>query len=82
MATLLSAKYSRSSMDKIMAELLGGWTFKSVYPHELLVVAYEYNQQEPRFFSKYFNYLDSGNYNVTVGQATGASAAAPTFFDP
>lgn len=42
-ATLLSAKYSRSSMDKIMAELLGGWTFKNVYPHELLVVSYEYN---------------------------------------
>lgn len=49
---------------------------------EVLIVAYDYNSQEPRFFSKYFAYHDKHIYDVKVGEATGASSAAPTFFDP
>ena len=45
-------------------------------------MAYDYNSQEPRFFSKYFSHNDPLIYDVPVGNATGASAAAPTFFDP
>lgn len=46
--------YDRSNIDGIMMEYLGNETFKNILTDELLVVAYEYNQAEPRFFSKYF----------------------------
>jgi len=49
---------------------------------EVLIVAYDYNSQQPRFFSKFYSNLEPPIYNVTVGNATGASSAAPTFFDP
>ena len=33
-------------------------------------------------FSKYFSKLDPAIYDVKISDATGASSAAPTFFDP
>lgn len=66
-AHITNSKYNRSSMDIIMQELLGGWTFNDVLSHELVVVAYAYNEQEPRFFSKFFNYIAKGHYDVSVG---------------
>lgn len=65
-----------------MTELLGSYGFMSILTNELLVVAYEYNSQEPRFYSKYFVHQDPGIYDVPIGNATGSSSAAPTFFNP
>jgi len=48
----------------------------------LLIVAYDYNSQEPRFFSKYFSRENPGIYDVPLDEATGASSAAPIYFDP
>lgn len=79
---LLNAKYSRKSLDKIMEVLVGKYRIDETLSDELLIVAYDYNSQEPRFFSKYFSSVEPNIYNLTVGNATGASSAAPTFFDP
>lgn len=76
------AQYDRHGVDKVMKELIGDKGFESIISDELLVVSYDYNQQEPRFFSKWFERWDSGHYNFTLGNATAASAAAPTYFDP
>ena len=65
-----------------MHDLLGDYNFTGALTQELLVVAYEYNSQEPRFYSKYFTHQDPAIYNVPIGNATGSSSAAPTFFDP
>ena len=65
-----------------MEELLGDFNIDQAITDELLVVAYDYNSQQPRFFSKYFSHEDAGVYDVPIGNATGASSAAPTFFDP
>jgi len=65
-----------------MQTLLGKYKIDEVLSDEVLIVAYDYNSQEPRFFSKYFSFLDPLIYDVPVGNATGASSAAPTFFDP
>jgi hypothetical protein len=48
--------YDRKNIDKIMMDYLGSERFENVLTDELLVVAYEYNQAEPRFFSKYFSH--------------------------
>ena len=47
--------YSREDLDNIMQELLGGYHIKDALTKELLIVAYDYNGQEPRFFSKWFS---------------------------
>lgn len=65
-----------------MQELLGDAHINDAITDELLVVAYDYNSQQPRFFSKYFSNEDAGIYDVPIGNATGASSAAPTYFDP
>jgi len=79
---LTSSKYSRKNLDIMMKKLLGEFGFDEALTQELLVVAYEYNSQEPRFYSKYFRHQDPGIYDVPIGNATGSSSAAPTFFDP
>jgi len=65
-----------------MNKLLGEYGFNDILTQELLVVAYEYNSQEPRFYSKYFRHQDPGIYDVPIGNATASSSAAPTFFNP
>lgn len=79
---LANSKYSRKSLDNIMKELLGDFNIDEAITDELLVVAYDYNSQQPRFYSKYFSNEDAGVYDVPIGNATGASSAAPTYFDP
>ena len=76
------AKYSRHSLDNIMKEMLGQYSFKDILSDELLVMSYNYNGQEPRFYSKYMAIQDPPIYDVKIGDATAASSAAPTFFDP
>lgn len=47
-----------------------------------LIVAYDYNSMTPRFFSSYFTKIQPGFYDIQARKAVGASAAAPTYFDP
>jgi len=77
-----SALYKRDGLELLMKDYLGGARFGEALTDELLVVAYDYNSQEPRFFSKFFAKADPFIYDVPMSEATGASSAAPTFFDP
>ena len=49
---------------------------------ELFIIAYDYNNQEPRFYSKKFLDFDPGVYNVSIGFASGASSSIPGGFPP
>jgi patatin-like phospholipase/acyl hydrolase len=49
---------------------------------ELLISAYDFNSQQPRFYSKYFKLHNTGNYDVLLREAMGGSGAAPIYFDP
>jgi len=64
-----------------MKDYLGAARFGEALTDELLVVAYDYHSQEPRFFSKYFAKQDPLIFDVPMSHATGASSAAPAFFD-
>jgi patatin-like phospholipase/acyl hydrolase len=48
----------------------------------LIVASYDYNSRRPKFFSKYMNWANQGEYNAQVKEAVGASSAMPMFFDP
>lgn len=77
-----SSKFSRKSLDKVMKGYFGQRHFPEMTTNELMVISYEYNSQEPRFFSKYMTQENPGIYNTTIGNATASSSAAPTFFNP
>ena len=49
---------------------------------DLLIVAYEYNSQQPRLYSKYFSKHDPGIYDVNMALACGGSSAVPGAFAP
>lgn len=77
-----SSKFSRKSLDNVMKGYFGKRYFPEMTTNELMVISYEYNSQEPRFFSKYMTQENPGIYNTTIGNATASSSAAPTFFNP
>ena len=79
---LLNSLYSRKQLDKIMKDLLGDYKISEALTDEIMITAYEYNSQQPRFYSKYFAKRNPDIYDVAIGNATGASSAAPTYFDP
>lgn len=65
-----------------MRSLIGEFGFDKILSDELIVTAFDYNQQEPRFFSKYFDWVDPNIYDVKVSNATASSASAPFAFNP
>jgi patatin-like phospholipase/acyl hydrolase len=79
--SLFSAKYDRSGLDTIMTEWFPDY-IENVITDEILITSYEYNFEQPRFYSKYFSEQEPGVYNISVGDATGASSSAPLYFDP
>lgn len=81
-STLFLSAYDRQGVERVMKDLIGSRRYNEIISDELLVISYDYNNQEPRFFSKTFQARDPLIYNVTLGNSTAASSAAPTFFDP
>jgi hypothetical protein len=65
-----------------MDELIGRKNVSAAMTDELLIVAYDYNSKQPRFYSKQFSKMDAGIYDVQMSKATGGSSAAPVFFEP
>ncbi len=51
---LLGSRYNRVKLEALMKDKLGDAGFNDVLTDEILVVAYDYNSQEPRFYSKYY----------------------------
>ena len=79
---LNNSLYDRAAIEGLMETLIGSKNISAAMPDELLVVAYDYNSKQPRFYSKHFSQLDEGIYNVKMSKATGGSSAAPIFFEP
>lgn len=55
---------------------------KDTLGDEVICVAYDYNSQQPRYYSKYFAKINPGVYDVKLSEATAGSSAAPAFFAP
>ena len=52
---LLNPLYSREKLDETMRDLLGKNYMDQALSDEVIMVAYDYNSQQPRLFSKYFS---------------------------
>lgn len=63
-----------------MLELIGEKYVKEALTEELMIVAYDYNSQQPRYYSKWFSEDQPKVYDVLYSNATGGSSAAPFYF--
>ena len=79
---LSNSLYDRKAIEGLMDELIGQKNVSQAMPDELLIVAFDYNSKQPRFYSKYFSSIDEGIYDVQMSKATGGSSAAPVYFEP
>jgi len=79
---MTNSLYDRSAIENLMKDMIGSKNVDETLADELLVVAFDYNSQKPRFFSKYFAKQDPGIYKIKTSIATGGSSAAPGFFQP
>jgi hypothetical protein len=53
-----------------MNDYLGHANFSQILTDETLIVAYDYNSQQPRFYSKYFSKINPKIYDVKICNAT------------
>jgi patatin-like phospholipase/acyl hydrolase len=77
-----NALYDRSGLEEQVYEKFVNRTFDDIAVDELVINAYEFNEQEPRFYSKYFRKNFKGTHDVLLREAMGGSGAAPIYFDP
>jgi len=47
---------------------------------DLFIVSYSYNEEKPRFSSKWFIKNDPGTYSVDIPTAVASSSSAPLYF--
>ena len=79
---LTNAIYNRSGLEEGVMKYFQNRTFEDIAIDELVINAYEFNSQQPRFFSRYFTHTRKGTHDVLLRQAMGGSGAAPIYFDP
>lgn len=65
-----------------MNELIGEYGVEDAMTDDVCIVAYDYNSQSPRLYSKYFAEKVPGVYRVKMSEATAGSSAAPAYFAP
>ena len=74
--------FDRSGIESLLKDLIGGRNITQSLFDDLLIVAYEYNSQTPRFYSKYFSKQDKGIFDIGMNLAAGGSSAVPGAFEP
>lgn len=80
---LVYAQYDRlAGLETVAENQFHEMTFDDVITDELMIPAYEYNFNQPRFFSKYFRDKNPGVYDRPLRKAMEASGSAPVYFDP
>lgn len=75
--------YNRKGLDEATVTYLGKDTrWDEIMVDDLFIVSYSYNDQEPRFYSKWFNNFNPGTYSVPISTAVASSSSAPFYFQP
>lgn len=79
---LQHSPYDRSELDKILDKMYGKYNVTDVLTDEILLMAYSFNEQKPRLYSKAQASHDANIYNIPLSWAAEASSATPLYFDP
>lgn len=76
------AVFSRAGIDGLFKEYIGDTPIEDALTSEMLIVAYDFNHNQPRFYSKELARADRAIYDVTISEASASSAAIPGGFPP
>lgn len=77
------SKYQIQCLQNYVDTQFEGKSFKDIAADvELLIASYEFNEDDPRFYSKYFINVDPDQYNITLSTAVSSCQAFPGEFDP
>jgi len=79
---LTRSVFDRAGLDRLTKELLPGAMVNDAVTDEVLVCAYDYNSQQPRFYSKYFSNDQPGIYEKEIAVAIAGSSSVPGGFQP
>ncbi|CDW88051.1 patatin [Stylonychia lemnae] len=82
MHALTHSNYDRRGIEGLVTKLFGYVPIQDALTPEVCIIAYEYNTHEPRIFSKFTAKTNPETFNVSIGNASEASSAAPLYFDP
>lgn len=74
--------YNRAELDGLMEEYLGNARISEAITDEILFISYSFNNQQPRFYSKWFADKQPAIYDVKLGDGSAASSSAPVVFPP
>jgi len=61
---------------------VGDINIKDAITKEVAIISYDYNNEQPRVFSKFAAGYAPGYYDVKIKDATEGSASAPIYFSP
>jgi patatin-like phospholipase/acyl hydrolase len=62
--------------------MFGSQQVKDSIANEVMIVSFSYNEQEPRFYSKFEASQDPLVFDVSMEVATAGASAMPGFFNP
>ena len=65
-STATNAVYDRSGLEEGTQIYFQNRTFDDIAIDELVINAYEFNSQQPRFYSKYFRKTRKGTHDVLL----------------
>lgn len=76
------AVFSRAGIDGLFKTYIGDTPILKALTKEVLFVSYDFNHNQPRFYSKELARKDMNIFDVTISQASASSAAIPGGFPP
>lgn len=79
---LSNSLYDRDSIEAVLSELAGDSKVSEATTHEIMLVSYNFNTQQPHLYSKYYAKINPGYMDVTMAKAAGGTSAAPIYFEP
>lgn len=74
--------YNRQGVASVCNANFGNVSISDILSEEIVIVSFEYNSHTPILFTKMAARIKPEIFNVSISDATQASAAAPIYFDP
>jgi len=79
---LTQSSFDRSSIDNLLGQMFGQYRIEDALTDEVMAIAYSFNAQQPRFYTKFNSVNNPLVYNLTMADAVGASSSLPIYFEP
>jgi patatin-like phospholipase/acyl hydrolase len=66
----------------MLSDMFGQYRIEDALTDEVMAIAYSFNAQQPRFYTKFNSVNNPKIYNLTMADAVGASSSLPIYFEP